>query len=317
MKKLNLTGTIKSSLLFAFVAAALSVNAQQVPLFSNYLNNDYVLNPAIAGTKEYTPITLSSRLQWLDMKNAPKTQIASVHGSFNKSAGLGLMFLNHSAGATNLFSLQMAYAYRIKLNEKIKLSFGLAPMIIQHSISKEKLTLDDANDNTFNRLNGKSMVADANAGVYLYSDKYFVSFSVPQVLGNKIRVGDELFKETLRRHYLLSAGYDFNVKEKYKLTPSFLVKTVEGGGPFQFDLNVKGTYNELVWAGLSYRSSTSIYFNESAVIFFGVSKANFAFGYSFDYSFASIRSYNSGSHEIFLTYRFLPKKPVVATEGLH
>ncbi len=282
--------------------------AQQLPEFSQYINNDYLLNPAIAGTKDYAPVTVSARMQWVGFNNAPNTQIASIHGALTKNVGLGFSVINATAGPTASTSMQLAYSYRIKINEKTKLSFGVAPMLIQQSLQKDKMTLDEQNDNTFNRISGKTMIADVNAGVYLYGSKYFISLSVPQLMENKVRLGDALFTERLKRTYVLYGGYDFKVKEKFVLTPSALIKAIEGGAPIQFDVNFKATYNKFIWLGLSYRGSASSNFNETAVASLGVMKYNFVFGYSFDYSLANISTYSSGSHEVFLTYRISCKK---------
>lgn len=295
-----------------FILAVLSgtlANAQQLPEFSMYLQNDFLLNPAIAGTKDYIPVSVSHRSQWVNFNNSPNTQIASVHGAVNEKAGLGLSLIKHETGPTGMMSAQLSYSYRIRLNDKLKLSFGLAPMIIQQSLNKSKITLEEQNDNTFNRISGKTLIADLNAGVYMYSEKYFVGISVPQLAGNKIRMGDDLFKEQLKRHYLLHAGYDHVINEKYTLTPSLLLKVIESGAPPQMDINIKATYNRSVWALLSYRFSASSYFNEAAIASVGIFKANFSFGYSFDYSFHSIGMQSSGSHELFIGYR-IPVKPV-------
>ncbi|MEO8761787.1 MAG: type IX secretion system membrane protein PorP/SprF [Bacteroidia bacterium] len=303
---------MKNILFFTLGLLSFGAIAQQLPEFSQYINNDYLLNPAIAGTKDYTPVTVSARMQWVGFNNAPNTQIGSIHGAVTKNVGLGFSVINATAGPTSSTSVQMAYSYRVKLNENTKLSFGVAPMIIQQSLQKDKMTLDEQNDNTFNRISGKTMIADVNAGVYLYGKKYFVSLSVPQLLENKVRMGDALFTERLKRTYVLYGGYDFNVKQKFMLTPSALIKAIEGGAPVQFDINFKATYNKLIWLGVSYRSSTSKTFNEVAVATLGVMKYNFVFGYSFDYSLAAIRTYNSGSHEVFLTYRIKCKKKEAA-----
>lgn len=286
-----------------FIALASLANAQQVPLFSQYLNNDFLLNPAIAGTKSYMPVSLSARLQWVNFTGAPVSQVGSIHGAINKSVGMGLAITNFSAGPTKMTSAQVAYSYRFKINDKIKMSFGLAPMIIQHSISKDKIVLEDANDNTFNKLNGKTTIADLDAGVYAYGEKWTASLSAPQVLGSRYRMGDDLFKERLKRHYMLYGSYDLACCGKYVITPSALIKMMETGGPVQIDVNVKANYDNQFWVGLAYRGATSQSFNEAAVVFVGVQKNNFVFGYSYDYGFTSMRSYSMGSHEMFLTYR--------------
>lgn len=305
---------MKNIIAIAFGFICLGAVAQQLPEMSQYLNNDYLLNPAIAGTKDYAPATIGYRVQWLNFTDQPTTQIGSIHGSLNKNVGIGLAIANTVAGPTSMTSAQFAYSYKIKLNEKLKLSFGLAPMLIQQSLQKDKLTLDQQNDNTFARISGKTMIADLNTGAYLYSDKFFVSLSAPQIMENKVRLGDALFTEKLKRHYLLYGGYNFKVKEKYVITPSTLIKAMQSGAPLQVDLNVKATYNEFLFGGLSYRGSTSQSFNESAIIFLGVMRFNFVFGYSYDYSFSSLHSYSAGSHEVFLTYRIGAKKPAPPAE---
>ncbi len=298
----------KILLLIIIAIVAKQSYAQQLPEFSQYLNNDFLLNPAIAGTKNYAPATISTRVQWLSFTNAPMTQIGSIHGSLTNNVGLGFSVIKATAGPTAMTSMQLAYSYHIKFTQKMKLSFGLAPMLIQQSLQKDKITLDDANDNTFNRISGKTMIADLNAGIHFYCDKYFISLSVPQVMENKVRLGDALFTEKLKRHFVVYTGHDFPIKEKYVLTPSVLVKAMQGGAPVQVDLNLKATYNQLFWVGVSYRGSSSQSFNESAIAFLGVMKYNFVFGYSYDYSFSSMRSYSAGSHEVFLTYRINGKK---------
>lgn len=294
---------MKKIFVFAFLIFAGAVVAQQVPLFSQYLNNDFLLNPAVAGTKSYAPASISARMQWAGFSGAPASQTASIHGALNSRVGLGLALINHGAGATKMNSAQFAYSYRVRLTGKIRMAFGLAPMLIQHAVSKEKLTLEDANDNTFNRMSGRTMVADLNAGVHVYAAKWTASVSAPQLFESRYRLGDDLFRERLQRHYLVFGSYDFACGEKFVITPSSLIKVIESGAPLQFDVNVKATYNQLLWAGLSYRAASSQSFNEAAVIFVGVQKFNFAFGYAFDYSFSALRSYSSGSHEVFLTYR--------------
>lgn len=289
--------------------------AQQFPEFSQYLQNDYLLNPAQAGTKDYAPVCLSTRIQWMNFQNAPSSQLGSIHGSVTKNIGLGLGIINHTAGATKMTSASFAYSYRIQLKEKTGLSFGIAPMFTQHALNKDKLTLDNANDLTFNRINTRTMVVDANAGIHLFAEKYFVSVCMPQLMASKIRMGDALFTEKNRRHLVVTGAYEIPVNEKWSVSPGAVIKTQGKGAPLQWDINAKATYDNFIWGGLIYRGSTGKMLNESAILFLGLTKANFAFGYSFDYSFGAIRTFNGGSHEIFLGYRINCKgEKIVAKE---
>lgn len=300
---------MKNRLLFFLLFFTGVSFAQQLPQFSQYFQNELLLNPAVAGTKQYIPVALTHRMQWAGFKNAPTSQLLSIHGSVNDKMGLGLLLTNHETGPTNLISAQFAYSYHLKINDSTKLSFGVAPMIMQYALNKDKIMLDEKNDNTFNRISGKTMVADVNAGIYLYGKNYVAGFSAPQLMENKLRMGDDLFTERLQRHYLFYGAYEYKVNATYTLIPSLLFKTVKSASPpSQLDVSMKASYKQFLWGGLSYRWDLSKKMNNACVVFLGVSKLNFSFGYSFDYNIGSITLAGTGSHELFLSYNIYRKK---------
>ena len=86
MKKHLLLGL---SLLIGIVS-----NAQQIPHHSQYMFNDFFINPAVAGTKSYQPIMVTARNQWVGLSDAPTTQTMSFHGSWINNMGLGLILTN-------------------------------------------------------------------------------------------------------------------------------------------------------------------------------------------------------------------------------
>ena len=79
MKKLLITLSI------TFMVTGLF--AQQIPLTSQYMFNDYLINPAIGGSFNYTPIALSVRSQWSGMDGAPETQFLGGHTKIGKKTG--------------------------------------------------------------------------------------------------------------------------------------------------------------------------------------------------------------------------------------
>jgi hypothetical protein len=57
--------------------AAMNSYAQQVPQYSQYLRNQFMVNPGAAGVYDFTDVTVSGRMQWLGFANAPMTSYAS------------------------------------------------------------------------------------------------------------------------------------------------------------------------------------------------------------------------------------------------
>ncbi len=47
--------------------------AQQLPLYSQYLYNKFLINPAIAGADGFTSVNITARDQWIGYSGAPRT----------------------------------------------------------------------------------------------------------------------------------------------------------------------------------------------------------------------------------------------------
>ncbi|MBI5218027.1 MAG: type IX secretion system membrane protein PorP/SprF, partial [Bacteroidia bacterium] len=82
MKKLLLFITI---ITVSFITA----RSQQFPLYSQYMMNGFLLNPAIAGTVTYVPVCLTVRQQWAGIKDAPQTVALSSHTLLGRAEGVG------------------------------------------------------------------------------------------------------------------------------------------------------------------------------------------------------------------------------------
>ena len=54
--------------------------AQFRPHYTQYILNNYIVNPALTGIDNYIDVKMSMRNQWLGIDGAPKTFYATVHG---------------------------------------------------------------------------------------------------------------------------------------------------------------------------------------------------------------------------------------------
>ena len=64
-------------LLLPLLLAAVPVLAQQQAQYSQYMNNNYILNPGATGVEDYIDVKLSYRTQWTGLEGAPKTYYLS------------------------------------------------------------------------------------------------------------------------------------------------------------------------------------------------------------------------------------------------
>ncbi len=277
---------------------------QQIPLFSQYMFNDIVINPAIAGTKNYFTTKFVHRNQWVGIPGAPVTQTLSIHGPIKHlSMGVGGFIYNDITGPGRQTGIKLTYAYHINL-PKGKLSLGIHGGMFQYKYSKSELTTHQQNDNAVLNASGESMwIPDASFGAYYFNDIYYIGISTSQLFETKLKYGEfqRVTLGHLERHYSLLAGYNipFYYTKQFELEPSVLIKYVDTA-PLEIDLNIKGFYMNSYWLGASYRSGDAI------VLLAGLKiKDNIHLGYSYDITTSELHRYSRGSHEIMLGYNLI------------
>jgi type IX secretion system PorP/SprF family membrane protein len=295
-----------------------NLGAQQLPLYTQYMNNGFLINAAMTGYDGYTTLNMTYRKEWMGFANAPTTyslsgqtrllkqsyQIKkrnikrnSVKPSTKGRVGLGAFAFNDINGLVSRTGLQFSYAYHIFLY-KSQISFGLAGQAFQYRIDADKLSFFNDNDPINN--NGLKLVAfipDANFGFYWSGEKHYLGFSANQLFQSKLKLGSsDLPNLKLYRHYYFTGGYRFELYDGFALEPSTLIKTTEQFLP-QADIGVKLYYKTDYWTGISYRTSGSV------SVMIGVKIDQFYFGYAYDYALTSIRRHSFGSSEIVLSLK--------------
>src|SRR5690349_624670 len=61
-----------------------TLSAQQLPHYTQYVLNQYILNPAITGIENYTDVKFSHRHQWVGIEGSPVTSYFTLHTSLGK-----------------------------------------------------------------------------------------------------------------------------------------------------------------------------------------------------------------------------------------
>ncbi len=292
-------------IIFSIVLLGNNAISQQQATFTNFLVNDYYYNPAIAGSKNIHVANMSYRNQWSGFDGAPKTLMGNFYGSYrNKGkAGYGASIISDKTGLTQRTGVYLNYAQHFQLNEKIKLGLGVQPGYIQYRVKLYDAILADAGDEilTGNVLSANAI--DFNAGFNLYSSKFFFMGSFNQILGDQIKF--TTYNAGLKMHYTVIGGYNIAIKKKFVLQPSFMLKYTDPT-PLQWTAMIKGTFNSKFWTGLTYRS------DDAASLCFGYTfKNRLNVGYAYDYSLSNMRKYQSGSHEIVISFVLTKNKPTL------
>lgn len=319
------------TLCFVILVACLHAKAQQKPHYTQYVLNQYILNPALTGIENYTDIKLSHRHQWAGIDGSPVTTYLTVHTPIGKKDykttatsfsmpgenprgeryweeytaaephhGIGLQVINDKAGPLNQFTANVTYAYHLGISPRTSIAAGFGAGFTKLGLQTDKLQFATAVDpavyssGTINKWK-----PDLSAGVYLYSADYFVGLSAQQIIPQKIDFVDNTVKETGGRlvpHVFATAGYRFLVGEDFNFIPSVLVKYIDPL-PVQADFNAKLQYLDFLWLGASYR----LKYGYAAMV--GVNLSNTVHvGYSYDYSTTTLNNYSHGTHELLIGF---------------
>ncbi|MCK9561159.1 MAG: PorP/SprF family type IX secretion system membrane protein [Bacteroidales bacterium] len=282
---------------------ATGISAQQTQLYSLYMLHDFACNPAVAGTDDFLKTQINKRYQFLGIQDAPSTTSYSVHGNLeNLSMGWGGMIYKDTHGAFSKFGAYAAYAYRIALDARTNISFGLNLGLINYKVDATSLTALQEEVN-FDFAKYSYIRPDATAGIYIKSKDYFGGIAVDQLFNNKIELIEDAnaAKNTISRlksHYSIMAGYIYKLSYGFTFEPTVVIRKA-ALTPLQVEASARAVYNKTAWAGIGIRTSDAV----TLLIGYNYQKTMY-FAYAYDITYSNLRKDSFGSHEIILGIRF-------------
>jgi type IX secretion system PorP/SprF family membrane protein len=291
----------KFTLLFLFgMLAAFNANAQQDPMYSQYMFNMLAINPAYAGSREVMSITALYRRQWTGFTGAPVSQTLSADLPVErKNLGLGFQMYNDQLGISRNTGAYASGSYRLRFPVGT-LAFGMQIGVTQFQANYTAVDLGDNQPDAAFSQNLIAFLPNIGSGVYYSTDRFYLGASMPHLLKNRLsRGGDNVVigdRAAQYRHLFVSTGYVFDLSPRVKLKPGLQLKTV-GGAPLQVDVNANAWFYDRFAIGISYRTGDAVLGMAEIQI-----NDQFRLGYSYDYTLTELTRYNSGSHELMLRY---------------
>lgn len=273
---------------------AISLHGQQDPQYTQYMYNMNIMNPAYAGSTESLSFGLLYRNQWTQIDGAPETGTFFGHAPIGNNLGLGLSVIADQLGPVRETNAYADISYTLTLGGEHKLAFGLKAGATFHDIGLSNIALIDPNDPFFQNIN--QTTPNIGAGAFYYTDKYYLSVSVPNMLSSVhlSQNGNQIGSET--QHYFVSGGYVFDLSENTELKPSFLVKSAFNA-PTSFDVNLNARFFKKFEIGASYRLDDSF----SGLVNFAVTPT-LRIGYAYDAVSSEINAFAPASHEVMLLF---------------
>jgi type IX secretion system PorP/SprF family membrane protein len=303
-------------------------SAQQRPQYTQYIFNNFILNPAISGIENYIDVKAGYRTQWQGLDGAPETSYISIHAPLGKNFlygtstsvpqsggsnpnsrsylhnymasephhGVGFHAVSDKAGPITRTDVNATYAYHLGLSADVNLSFGVAAGISKIYLDRSKITLENPIDNAIGIDNYDQLKPDLSAGLWMYGPRYFLGVAAQQLLASPIGFSDDASYDQGKKvpHIFISAGYKVYLGDDFAAMPSTMVKFVSPV-PVSVDVNLKLAYRDKIWAGASYRKDDAF----AAMAGFNIGSF-MNIGYSYDFTTSALNTVSNGSHEIVL-----------------
>jgi type IX secretion system PorP/SprF family membrane protein len=292
----------KYSIFILAVLFPLITRAQYIPVFSDYVSNGLLINPAYAGSREVLSLSFLFRDQWAGFDGSPIYETFGAHAPLkNANIGIGFLLMNEKSGPTVNTQAYFNYAYRIRMGSG-KLALGLKAGINYTNNDWSNLNLIHPDDLVFSNNTKRYILPNFGVGVYYLNQKVFAGFSIPFILSfkeNSAGSGYQIYHDINNYNYLFTTGYLFDISRDFKLKPSLLLK-YNAKIKQQLDLNMNFILlNDKLWIGTAYRIKEALSSSFEIQV-----NPQLRFGYAFDYSGGQVNYFKYTSHEIFVRYEF-------------
>lgn len=279
------------------------VKAQQDVLMSQYMHNQFAINPAFAGSREGLTAFASFRKQWMGVDNSPRSILFTTHTPLKtNSLAIGLSAVNQTVLQTSTTGVQGTFAYRIDVGSRGNtLAFAIQPGIsmIKTDWTKMKIYDWDKGDVVFAD-NESKMTPTVGAGISLYGDNFFLGISTQSLM-----VSDEFSKDAefapADATYYLTGGVEFELGESMTLQPSVMVQRTKRYGT-DVDAVLTPGWGRMIYLELGYRTS-GVMMGGFSFRPKKVSQLNFS--YTYEMTTGDFSGFNTGSHEVSISYDFV------------
>jgi type IX secretion system PorP/SprF family membrane protein len=283
--------------------STLVAKAQQETMYTQYMNQLLSMNPAYAGAKGVTSATLLIRENYVGWEGRPSTQTIFAHSPLNEQTGIGGSIEVDRFSVITRTTISGDYSYTITYPGERYFSLGLKLGSTLYYASLDQLNLgnlSDPTDPSFLQPVRRPFMPNAGVGVYYSSPDYYLGFSVPKLISNRITDRDVEIGTVSREelHAFFMGGYVFDINRIVKFKPYFMVR-MAANSPLSIDLTAQVVVIEKLWVGFTYRVGNSI----GAMLQVQVSD-QLKVGYAYDLTTTTLGGYNSGTHEVLLGFDF-------------
>lgn len=290
------------------------LNAQEQQHFSMYYIQPSIVNPAAMGAYDNINGACVFNKQLVGFENSPLYIQFDMGIPIGKTGlYLGPQILHDRIGVFDKTRVGINIAYRIKLNLKHYLTFGLNGAAVVANGRVGEVQVQNPGDPSFtSNING-IWNPDIKIGAHYFTDNFYIGFNVGNIFVNKFwdtgsGATNEIRVNGADMHYYLMGGWQKRFGANWKIRPNALIKFIPGS-PLQIDVNANATFKDMIGFGLSYRTVNTIVFNANYTI-----NKFLVIGYAFNWGLGYESRTNYTGHEVMVAFRVQNSKRIIPVD---
>jgi type IX secretion system PorP/SprF family membrane protein len=297
------------TLLLLLLASAVSLKAQQDPVYSQYMNNIQSINPSYMGLRGAPTLMTIYRKQWLNFEGAPTSSSFTFNMPFDSmrvSGGFDFLY-DYTLPTANL-GLFFNYAYQFRATGKTRISLGLKAGFNYLEGKLNQLYAYHADDSyILNFGDFQRFMPNFGVGGSWVGENFIFGFAVPRLLQNPYNKENNVFttKSREERHYFVHGAYTHRLSPIVEFQPAITTIMV-AGAPITTDFDFAfHFYDQQFTFGALYRLSDS---------FGGYLQFRYEtlkIGFAYDMTHSRLRKHNNGTFEVMIRYDLKPRKPKI------
>lgn len=277
--------------LFLIVGVLMMTNisqGQQLVRNNFYVQNPYLINPALTGFHGELSGYLNYRDQWQGIHGAPQMSQIGGHGPISEHMGVGVKGSYLSQGIFREAAVDLTWAYWMRIQDEGSLSLGASIGFAFNRIRNEQVRIQDSNDQALYNGDVNESFFNTGFGIH-YEYKAFTLNVASPSLYNRV---DKKFLPLVN----VETGYDFFVANNiWRIHPAVYYQ-VSNPGLQQLDFNLLAEWDDLLFGQVGYRTNNSIW------LAVGATFVDLGIMYGYEINNSKIKTVSSGTHEIMLYF---------------
>lgn len=256
-------------IIFLLVISCTNFFSQNVLHRNNYFIQEYLINPAFTGAKNFNPFYMSYRNQFSQLKERPQVFSASGYFILNSSSNIsGSLYSSETPSFQQIFS-EINYSHDYHFSQWAHFTIGGGLIFNQTVQDFSNVEVLDLGDPSLVMGNNSGTAIDGALGIKYFLKRFKTGISIKNILESNLsnESSNNVYENKLAREVNFIAQYDFTIDSLLHIEPLFVARRFTQRKENYYNFSVISNYKSIYTLGATYRMNND--FSPNAISLIG------------------------------------------------